>query len=399
MAHDHTIYDSDQHYSIDPISRAITNNSPSAKVVLMQHDHNSERLSFDIPRNIEGHDLFECNEVLVHYTNTDLNKRNSNVGVYEVNDVAISDSDESKLSFSWLISNNATFYPGSLNFLISFSCVENGICVYRWNTGINNTISIAKGMNNGDAVTEAYPDLLAQWKMELFAAVLGYKTVHIGPTPPDTYPYWWLDTSYGYGEGIGIVTIKDADGNVRQLYPMTKLESIDGLDENLENLDKRMAAFSKTINELSIGLEEHKHVTADITDFPTPKTLTVQFNGADAGSYDTNVDTNINITPEGIGASPNTHTHSLIRTKATKSVTIEVADWVENTSTGRFESLVEAAEISADNIVIMSISDAQKGAYVFGFDDPLDGSILAYVQEVPGEPLIFKMKILEQVEG
>lgn len=396
MAHDHTIYDSDQHYSIDPISRAITNNSPSAKVVLMQNDHNSERLSFDIPRNIEGHDLLECNEVLVHYTNTDLNKRNSNVGVYEVNDVAISDSDESKLSFSWLISNNATFYPGSLNFLISFSCIENGVCVYRWNTGINNTISIAKGMNNGDAVTEAYPDLLAQWKMELFAAVLGYKTVHIGPTPPDTYPYWWLDTSYGYGEGVGIVTIKDADGNVRQLYPMTKLESIDGLDENL---DKRMAAFSKTINELSIGLEEHKHVTADITDFPTPKTLTVRFNGADAGSYDTNVDTTINITPEGIGASPNTHAHSLIRTKATKSVTIEVADWVENTSTGRFESLVKAAEISADNIVIMSISDAQKGAYVFGFDDPLDGSILAYVQEVPGEPLIFKMKILEQVEG
>ena len=396
MAHDHTIYDSDQHYSIDPISRAITNNSPSAKVVLMQNDHNSERLSFDIPRNIEEHDLLECNEVLVHYTNTDLNKRNSNVGVYEVNDVAISDSDESKLSFSWLISNNATFYPGSLNFLISFSCVENGICVYRWNTGINNTISIAKGMNNGDAVTEAYPDLLTQWKMELFAAVLGYKTVHIGPTPPDTYPYWWLDTSGGLGEGVGVVTIKDADGIVRQLYPMTKLESIDGLDENL---DKRMAAFSKTINELSIGLEEHKHVTADITDFPTPKTLTVQFNGTDAGSYDTNVDTNINITPEGIGASPNTHTHSLIRTKATKSVTIEVADWVENTSTGRFESLVEAAEISADNIVIMSISDAQKGAYVFGFDDPLDGSILAYVQEVPGEPLIFKMKILEQVEG
>ena len=396
MAHDHTIYDSDQHYSIDPISRAITNNSPCAKVVLMQNDHNSERLSFDIPRNIEEHDLLECNEVLVHYTNTDLNKRNSNVGVYEVNDVAISDSDESKLSFSWLISNNATFYPGSLNFLISFSCVENGICVYRWNTGINNTISIAKGMNNGDAVTEAYPDLLTQWKMELFAAVLGYKTVHIGPTPPDTYPYWWLDTSGGLGEGVGVVTIKDADGIVRQLYPMTKLESIDGLDENL---DKRMAAFSKTINELSIGLEEHKHVTADITDFPTPKTLTVQFNGTDAGSYDTNVDTNINITPEGIGASPNTHTHSLIRTKATKSVTIEVADWVENTSTGRFESLVEAAEISADNIVIMSISDAQKGAYVFGFDDPLDGSILAYVQEVPGEPLIFKMKILEQVEG
>ena len=396
MAHDHTIYDSDQHYSIDPISRAITNNSPSAKVVLMQNDHNSERLSFDIPRKIEGHDLLECNEVLVHYTNTDLNKRNSNVGVHEVNDVAISDSDESKLSFSWLISNNATFYPGSLNFLISFSCVENGICVYRWNTGINNTISIAKGMNNGDAVTEAYPDLLAQWKMELFAAVLGYKTVHIGPTPPDTYPYWWLDTSGGLGEGVGVVTIKDADGNVRQLYPMTKLESIDGLDENL---DKRMAAFSKTINELSVGLEEHKHVIADITDFPTPKTLTVQFNGADAGSYDTKADATIDVTPEGIGASPNTHTPSLIRTKATKSVTIEVADWVENTSTGRFESLVEAAEISADNIVIMSISDAQKGAYVFGFDDPLDGSILAYVQEVPGEPLIFKMKILEQVEG
>lgn len=396
MAHDHTIYDSDQHYSINPITRAITNSSPSAKVILMQNDHNSERFSFDIPRMIEGHDLLECTEILVHYTNTDVNKRNSNIGVYEVDDIKVADSYESMLTFSWLISENATLYPGTLSFLISFACVENGICIYRWNTGINNTVTIAKGMNNGDAITESYPDLLAKWKTELFAAVLGYKTVHIGPTPPDTYPYWWLDTSNGYGDGVGIITIKDADGNVQQLYPMTKLESIDGLDENL---DKRMAAFSETINELSVGLEQHKHVKADITDFPTPKTLTVRFNGADAGSYNTNIDTTINITPEGIGASPNTHTHSMIRTKATKSVTIEVADWTENTSTGRFESLVEASEISADNIVIMSISDAQKGAYVFGFDDPLDGSILAYVQEVPGEPLIFKMKILEQVEG
>lgn len=47
MAHKQSIYDTDPRFVIDLITRAIT--TESAKVKLMQYDHNSERLTFEIP--------------------------------------------------------------------------------------------------------------------------------------------------------------------------------------------------------------------------------------------------------------------------------------------------------------------------------------------------------------
>ena len=68
MGHKHSVYDSDAHFSINPITKVIKNES-SKKTTLVQGDHNSERFSFDIPRHIEGHDMMQCNLVEVHYDN------------------------------------------------------------------------------------------------------------------------------------------------------------------------------------------------------------------------------------------------------------------------------------------------------------------------------------------
>ena len=65
MGHKHSVYDSDAHFSINPITKVIKNES-SKKTTLVQGDHNSERFSFDIPRFIEGHDMMNCNLVEVH---------------------------------------------------------------------------------------------------------------------------------------------------------------------------------------------------------------------------------------------------------------------------------------------------------------------------------------------
>ena len=62
MGHTHAVYDSDTHFLIDPITRAITN-ANNAKTALMQHDHNSERYTFECPRYIEQHDMSKCNRV------------------------------------------------------------------------------------------------------------------------------------------------------------------------------------------------------------------------------------------------------------------------------------------------------------------------------------------------
>lgn len=65
MSHTHNIYDSDMHYVIDPLTRQINNDDADQKVVLVQGDHKSERLTFEIPRYIEGHDMSLCDVVCV----------------------------------------------------------------------------------------------------------------------------------------------------------------------------------------------------------------------------------------------------------------------------------------------------------------------------------------------
>lgn len=251
MVHSHPVYDSDPHFKIDPISRAITNDG-SKKTMLMQNDHNSERFSFEIPKLVEGHDITLCNRVEIHYTNSDSTTRASNFGVYEVKDMIVDPEDENRVIFTWLVSENATQYAGSLLFTVQFSCVENGVSVYRWNTAINNAVSIAKSMNNGDVITELFPDILAQWKNELFAAATGNQLISVGPIEPEAYPYIWLDTSEYLGtdeKNVGYLTIKTGDGISQRLYPVVKMESIVGLADALKNITDNVNKIGESIPE------------------------------------------------------------------------------------------------------------------------------------------------------
>lgn len=242
--HSHPVIDMDKHFIIDPITRDITN-AESKKSTLMQNDHNSERFSFEIDRIVEGHDLLACDKIEVHYTNVDMTKKNKSLGVYEVDDAEISMTDENKIVFTWLISQNATLHAGSLSFLITFACVENGDVTYRWNSGVNSSISISKGMNNGEAIEENHPDVLAKWKNDLFAAMYGVETTYVGPVEPETYPYIWFDTSAYYGtsdKNVGVLTIKDAEGNKSTLYPVSKMTETDQ-----SNLRQELTDFQNSI--------------------------------------------------------------------------------------------------------------------------------------------------------
>ena len=168
MGHKHSVYDSDTHFSINAVTRQIKNES-SRKTTLIQGDHNSERFSFDLPRFIEGHDMMQCNQIQVHYINM-LDEKTQNKGLYEVTDLQISPDDDQVVVCSWLISQNATQLVGSLSFLIRFCCVEDGEVIYAWNTAICQSISVSSGISNTEEVAEPYPDILTQWKAELFEA-------------------------------------------------------------------------------------------------------------------------------------------------------------------------------------------------------------------------------------
>lgn len=167
MAHSHPVTDMDVYFEIDAITRKIV--AKSGKSALIQGDHNSERFSFRLPRIIDGHDMAQCNSVQVHYINVDSTTKEHNADVYEVEDMRVDAESEDFIILSWLISQNATKYDGSLSFLIKFKCVNDGKVDYVWNTSVYTGISISNGIDNGEAVETEYSDILSAWEARLDA--------------------------------------------------------------------------------------------------------------------------------------------------------------------------------------------------------------------------------------
>lgn len=165
---DHTVTDKDgQHFVIDAITRQITNNT--GKVVLTKLDHNSECFTFEIPGEIEGHDMSDCNVVEVHYINIDSSTRAQNADVYTVEDFAV--NEEKKGTFSWIVSRSATQYAGTLNFAVHFACYpeteegadKSSTPLYSWRTGVFSGISIIDSVFSAEQAIDDYSDILQSW--------------------------------------------------------------------------------------------------------------------------------------------------------------------------------------------------------------------------------------------
>lgn len=188
MSHIHNVIDTDKHYIINSITRAVSN-SAETKNILFQYDHNSERFTFELPRIIDGHDMTKCNLVQIHYVNVDAKTKAAHEDVYNVSDVEISESDPEIITFSWLVSRNATQYVGNLSFIIRFACVsEDGTLDYVWNTAINSNINIASGINNTEYIEYGSYDILA----ELAARILSLEN-----TDPNRHAEYFTITDDG----------------------------------------------------------------------------------------------------------------------------------------------------------------------------------------------------------
>ena len=170
MAHIHPVYDDDPHFLIKPESRSIVSTS-TERIVLIKGDHNSEIFTFEMPREVDKHDMSQCNLVQIHYINSEADSRTArSVGVYQVEDLQVSADDENTLVFSWLISTNATKFVGPLNFAIRFACLNGSKIEYAWNTSIFGNVSVATSIDNTDTVIEQYDDTLQKWYEELVMA-------------------------------------------------------------------------------------------------------------------------------------------------------------------------------------------------------------------------------------
>lgn len=197
MAHLHDIIDNDLMFAINEHTRIVScvgMHNP----VLVQFDHNSERITFEMPRYIEGHDMSLCNKVEVHYLNVSAAEKVA--GVYVVDDLQISPATDSTVRFTWLVSRNATGIAGALNFVIRFACITGDVVDYAWSTAICSDISISEGLNNGEAVAEEYHDIIAGLearlaKLEDIVLTLDAPVIEIEENKPDTPTGYYIEFS------------------------------------------------------------------------------------------------------------------------------------------------------------------------------------------------------------
>lgn len=168
MALRHGVYDTDsEHFIIDPITREMQAVGYQ-KSTLIQGDHNSERMTFEIPKTVEGHPMGKCDSVYVHFVNIDAQTKEQSADAYEVTDLQVSATDANTLVFSWLVPRSATKYVGNLSFLVRFACTEDdGTESYTWNTAVYKEISVSDGIFNGDTLVDNYSNLLEAWHRKL----------------------------------------------------------------------------------------------------------------------------------------------------------------------------------------------------------------------------------------
>lgn len=167
MAHTHDVYDTGKHFEINGISRFI-NETSATKLVLVQGDHNSEVITFQMPRYIDGHDMLLCNKIRVHYINLDTKTNDKSADIYEVTDLALCEEcEEETLTFTWKIEAPATKYYGSLAFLIKFECTEGDSILYQWNTAKYVSVNVLAGIDNGEEFVDKYSNVLEEWYNEL----------------------------------------------------------------------------------------------------------------------------------------------------------------------------------------------------------------------------------------
>ena len=176
--HTHPVPDTDTYFAIDPITRKIENPNRKKNVV-MQYDHNSERITFELPRYIDGHDMLECTSVTVNVDNIEVVEFNEgeeiesrvNSDAPDITDLRAHPSDPEKVVCSWCISRNSTQLAGILSFHIEFKCVDsNGNVVYEWSTDDYEEIEVRARKKNGEAAVVPHADLLEQWRSRIFGA-------------------------------------------------------------------------------------------------------------------------------------------------------------------------------------------------------------------------------------
>ena len=130
----------------------------TVKMLGVESDEDVLRLHFRMPKTYGETDLSEF-VIRINYINA------KGIGdIYTVSDTSIVDDT---ITFSWLISRNATAYKGSVRFIVCLKLYdETGLLIKEYNTTVS-SLPVLEGLEVSDIVIEQNPDIIEKILLRL----------------------------------------------------------------------------------------------------------------------------------------------------------------------------------------------------------------------------------------
>jgi surface protein len=126
MATHSGIRDDGSRFQIVPSTRKITV-PQSHKIIGTIGSHNSEQLTFQCPKTIDGHDVVACSDHYIDWVNA-----NGKDGRYPITDIT---TDDENMYFTWVVGSGVTAQAGTIKFAVHFEDKDaHGASLYVWGT-------------------------------------------------------------------------------------------------------------------------------------------------------------------------------------------------------------------------------------------------------------------------
>lgn len=168
------LVDDDPYFTVDRNKRLVS--VPGTQDMLaVNFDENSEVITFKFPRYADGVDL-STKDIYVNYERSDKTRNKALC--------TLTDTSDSYVIFTWVVSAYATQVEGTLNFNIEFRSVD-----YRWQTQPTSLLVYRSLLYTGEAVPDQ-PELLDQY-LDMFAELNSHPPI---PGDDGYWRIWSLDT-------------------------------------------------------------------------------------------------------------------------------------------------------------------------------------------------------------
>lgn len=256
---DETFISNDQ-YPSSPMSDQHSTATISEKIVdvsnigtFVMGEHNSSIITFQIERYYDGVDLSDKKIKIVY--------KNSN-GIYESDDAEICNVKYSQksLRFSWIVSSNVT----QTSKFVAYVCfVSDG---YLMKTE-NFTVLVKSSFDPAASEPSANWFVTIEGKLEKIEKDIVDNHVYDWAKQPEKPTYTPEEIGAekaGTSDGIFRSAMKYTDGEISRLENTVIPNNVSALDKKITDLNQTVVNLQDTKAE-----KVHKHLVADITDFPT----------------------------------------------------------------------------------------------------------------------------------